>query len=332
MTFGQRLKMLRQERGLSQEEMGRAVGVSSRVIGYYEADERFPKSRETLIAFAEAFSVSLDFLLDNPVKTSETGCPARFCYMKSMNSEQREAVNDFIGYLRYRSRKEEAAAREAEAKVNPYVEADLSPDIVEMLENWYDKDDEEAEDDAPAEELAVEEAAAEEVPDDEAPAEEAPADETPADEPEEVSPDAEDAEDDAEAAADGISDDERRAFASDLHDFLQSLIDEDYAEKYPPDEEEPEAAASPVTDDSFRDALPQVPAPLDRPDELDAPAPGEEVEHIPADDLSDFTFEDPIPDVAVDSTYKMPEGDFRKFFENDFFVDDFFGDDTDDRD
>lgn len=302
MTFGQRLKMLRQERGLSQEEMGRAVGVSSRVIGYYEADERFPKSRETLIAFAEAFSVSLDYLLDNPVKSSETGCPARFCYMKSMNSEQREAVNDFIGYLRYRSRKEEEIAREAEAKVNPYVEADLSPDIVAMLENWYDKDEDE---EAPAAEAPVTEAAPEETPAEEVPEEEQPEDE--------------------------LSEEE--------------IPEEDIFEEDEPEDEEPEEELSeelpaeeepePFGDEAFADALPLTPAPEESFAEFEEPAPAadidNEIEHIPDNDLSGFVFDDPIPDVSVDSSYTLPKGDFRRFFDNDFFVDDFFGDDTQDK-
>lgn len=159
MTFGQRIKQLRQERGLSQEELGKLVGVSSRVLGYYEADERFPRSRETLLAFAQAFQVSLDYLLDNPVRTEGSGCPSRFCYMKSMSPEQRTAVNEFIGYLRYRGRKD---AEEQEARDNaagPYADSKLSPDIIAMIEDWTPTDGETApeeksaawEDEVPAE-------------------------------------------------------------------------------------------------------------------------------------------------------------------------------------
>lgn len=316
MTFGQRLKMLRQERGLSQEEMGRAVGVSSRVIGYYEADERFPKSRETLIAFAEAFSVSLDYLLDNPVKSSETGCPARFCYMKSMNSEQREAVNDFIGYLRYRSRKEEEIAREAEGKVNPYVEADLSPDIVEMLENWYDKDEDEeapAENTTPAEAQAAAVTAEEEFDGKDAAEEEAVGEELSEEETAEK-----------EAFAKAFFEDEAE----------EEIHEEEPAADAPADNvpvEEPEAFG----DEAFADALPLTPAPEESFAEFEEPAPAanvdNEIEHIPDSDLSDFVFEEPIPDVSIDSTYTLPKGDFRRFFDNDFFVDDFFGDDTQDK-
>ena len=106
MTFGERLRMLRREAGLSQEELGRRAHVSARVIGYYEADDRFPKDQQTLIDLARAFQVSLDYLLDNPVR-QESVCPSRFCYMKSMNSEQRMAVNRYISYLRWLQRQEE---------------------------------------------------------------------------------------------------------------------------------------------------------------------------------------------------------------------------------
>ncbi len=111
MTFGERLRMLRREAGLSQEELGRRAHVSARVIGYYEADDRFPKDQQTLIDLARAFQVSLDYLLDNPVR-QESVCPSRFCYMKSMNSEQRMAVNRYISYLRWLQRQEEEEEEE----------------------------------------------------------------------------------------------------------------------------------------------------------------------------------------------------------------------------
>ena len=107
MTFAKRIKELRQEKGWSQEELGKLVGVSSRVIGYYESGERFPKAQETLVALAQTFGVSLDYLLDNPVR-SESSCPSRFCYAKTMNAIDRAAVNQFIRFLRFK-RDEEGA-------------------------------------------------------------------------------------------------------------------------------------------------------------------------------------------------------------------------------
>lgn len=63
MTFGECLKKLRQEKEITQEALGKIIGVSARMIGYYESDTHFPKDAESLIKLAEYFSVSLDYLL-----------------------------------------------------------------------------------------------------------------------------------------------------------------------------------------------------------------------------------------------------------------------------
>lgn len=63
MLFGDRLKQLREGKGLIQAELGKLIGVSDRVIGYYEANDRFPKKPETLQRISEVFQVSVDYLL-----------------------------------------------------------------------------------------------------------------------------------------------------------------------------------------------------------------------------------------------------------------------------
>lgn len=106
MTFGERLRTLRQDAGMSQEQLGEKIHVSARVVGYYETDDRFPKDQQILLDIARTFEISLDYLLDNPVR-QESACPSRFCYMKSMDSEQRSLVNQFILFLRWKNRREE---------------------------------------------------------------------------------------------------------------------------------------------------------------------------------------------------------------------------------
>lgn len=77
MTFGERMRMLRAEKGLSQSEM--AVDFAQRMgqiitksgISYYEADKRIPEAK-TLIALAEYFDVSIDFLMARTDQRKET--------------------------------------------------------------------------------------------------------------------------------------------------------------------------------------------------------------------------------------------------------------------
>ncbi len=123
MTFGERLRTLRTEAGLSQEELGHAIGVSARVVGYYETDDRFPKNQQILVDIAKTFQISLDYLLDNPVR-HESSCPSRFCYMKSMDSQHRNMVNQYILFLRWQMRRE--TAENAEEELQSSATLDLS--------------------------------------------------------------------------------------------------------------------------------------------------------------------------------------------------------------
>lgn len=64
MTFGERLRKLRTEKGITQAQLGNIIGVSDRVVGYYESDDRFPKDDVILKKMADYFNISLDELLN----------------------------------------------------------------------------------------------------------------------------------------------------------------------------------------------------------------------------------------------------------------------------
>lgn len=59
---GKRIRMLRQEAGLTQTELGKFVGVGQPAIIAYERGTSTPP-RERLVTMAELFDVSLDYLL-----------------------------------------------------------------------------------------------------------------------------------------------------------------------------------------------------------------------------------------------------------------------------
>lgn len=60
--FGTRLTTIRKSRGMTQAELGAAVGVSNRVIAYYEQDQAQPPG-PLLADLAQALRVSTDELL-----------------------------------------------------------------------------------------------------------------------------------------------------------------------------------------------------------------------------------------------------------------------------
>ncbi|WP_350342375.1 helix-turn-helix domain-containing protein [Proteinivorax tanatarense] len=65
MTFGDKLRKLREAKGLTQAELGKLIGVSDRVLGYYESNTRFPNKAQVLQNISEVFDVSIDYLIGN---------------------------------------------------------------------------------------------------------------------------------------------------------------------------------------------------------------------------------------------------------------------------
>lgn len=76
MKFGERLagkiKKLRQEKDLTQKQLGEEIGADARTISNYENGVYVP-SIETIIKLAEALGVSTDFLLLDDAKERAVG-------------------------------------------------------------------------------------------------------------------------------------------------------------------------------------------------------------------------------------------------------------------
>lgn len=74
-TFGARLRALRNDKGLTQEEMSRMIGLSRPQIANLEANRSDP-SMDTLRALMTKFDVSADWLLGAATPTNtETEAP-----------------------------------------------------------------------------------------------------------------------------------------------------------------------------------------------------------------------------------------------------------------
>ena len=61
-TLGNRLKSLRQEKGLTQKEVAKLIGTTDVSIGRYEMDARVPKA-DILNSLAKLYDVEIDYLL-----------------------------------------------------------------------------------------------------------------------------------------------------------------------------------------------------------------------------------------------------------------------------
>lgn len=69
--LGKIIKELRKDKGITQEELGKIIGVTTSMVGMYETNARKP-SYEVLSKIAEYFNVSTDYLLGKtPFKNEE---------------------------------------------------------------------------------------------------------------------------------------------------------------------------------------------------------------------------------------------------------------------
>lgn len=61
-SFSDRLKIVREEKGMKREELAKLIGTSAAIIGRYERSERTP-SIDIAKNIADALEVSLDYLV-----------------------------------------------------------------------------------------------------------------------------------------------------------------------------------------------------------------------------------------------------------------------------
>ena len=60
--FGERLKLLRKERKVSQKELAEYLGISIRGYQFYESEDNEPNIK-TLTALADFYGVTIDYLV-----------------------------------------------------------------------------------------------------------------------------------------------------------------------------------------------------------------------------------------------------------------------------
>jgi transcriptional regulator with XRE-family HTH domain len=71
MNIGNRLAFLRDQRGLTQEELATSLGISRASLSHYEKNRREPDT-ETLGKIADLFQVSIDYLVGRTPQSTVT--------------------------------------------------------------------------------------------------------------------------------------------------------------------------------------------------------------------------------------------------------------------
>ena len=109
MTLGQRIQELRKQRGMSQEALGDALGVSRQAVSKWEGDNGIPEL-DTLIAMSRLFEVTVGQLLG----------------VEEATEQKRETVNE----------SEENKEDQVEAVLRRYVEQTTKKDERSWFERW----------------------------------------------------------------------------------------------------------------------------------------------------------------------------------------------------
>lgn len=119
MSFGERLKRLRVEKGLSQQELADILKVNRATLGNWEIDRTSP-GYTTLCKIAKYFNVTIDYLLNGePVKVGDDGMPyivmspeeiELFAEIKQLSEEDKMMVYSLVNHLRRKKGVNEEAA------------------------------------------------------------------------------------------------------------------------------------------------------------------------------------------------------------------------------
>lgn len=95
MTLGQQVTAMRKKKGLSQADLGKAVGTSGDIIGRYERDEVKP-SIEVAVKIADALDISLDYLVGKTKMELDADAMRRFEDISALSQENKNFVLNMI--------------------------------------------------------------------------------------------------------------------------------------------------------------------------------------------------------------------------------------------
>lgn len=105
--IGERIQYLRNERGMTQQELATAINVSLKTIQFYEQERNIPDT-EMIIRIARFFNVSSDYILgliNKPIslderkknENNELHIPMEIVKIKAA----RDTYKTFVDYLKY---------------------------------------------------------------------------------------------------------------------------------------------------------------------------------------------------------------------------------------
>lgn len=97
-TIGDNIKQFRKDKGLSQKELGKKIGVSQQMIAQYESNKREPKL-QTLVKIATALDIPIVYLLSNCSNIVFDEKDLKFLENNNNSIEIRKKSSDFVEHF-----------------------------------------------------------------------------------------------------------------------------------------------------------------------------------------------------------------------------------------
>ena len=88
MTFGEKVRSLRKEKKMSQQELASMVGVSYRTIRSWEVEGRFPKQNVLYQKLADALQCDVSYLMSENMDNITISSLCRLSYHKTRTTPQ----------------------------------------------------------------------------------------------------------------------------------------------------------------------------------------------------------------------------------------------------
>ena len=100
--IGERLRKLRKDKGIKQEELADVIGVQKSTVSLYEIGKNDP-SDKVKVEIAKYFNISLDYLIgviDEPIPYYRNDLFIKL--PDDISSNEIEMLSDYLNYLAYR--------------------------------------------------------------------------------------------------------------------------------------------------------------------------------------------------------------------------------------
>lgn len=106
-SFEKILKTLREEKGMTQDELAAAIGVTKQAVSHYERGTRYPR-RDQLEALADLFNVDIDYLTGRSDRTTRLLSDEELRLLNAYRAASEDVKTAIAGALGVKREKENA--------------------------------------------------------------------------------------------------------------------------------------------------------------------------------------------------------------------------------